>query len=199
MICYVTGNSPYARKVRVTCIETGLYDEVEWQMITREQRAEIVPGINPLGKVPVAILDSELILIDSPVICAYVDSLNNGSKLIPEAGEERWAVLALEALGDGFCEAVVATSQEDQRPGEKRSQDVVDRQMGKVTTSLAVLEAQAKDFNDPPLMGEIAVACALGYMEFREVAPDWRETYPNLASWYTEILNRSSFIRTSPK
>ncbi len=199
MKCYATDNSPYARKVRVTCIETGLYDEVEWQMITREQRAEIIPGINPLGKVPVAILDSGLVLLDSPVICAYVDSLNNGSKLIPEAGEQRWAVLTLEASGDGLCEAVIATSQEDQRPGEQRSQGVVDRQMGKAAAALAVLDGQAKDFNDPPLMGEIAVACALGYMEFREVVPDWRETCPNLARWYADILDRPSFIRTSPK
>ena len=84
MKCYVTGNSPYARKVRVATLETGLYDEVEWKMITREERSEIIPGINPLGKVPVAVLESGEVLYDSPVICAYVDSLNNdGPKLIP--------------------------------------------------------------------------------------------------------------------
>ncbi|MDA0652619.1 MAG: glutathione S-transferase N-terminal domain-containing protein [Proteobacteria bacterium] len=198
MKCYVTGNSPYARKVRVATIETGLWDEVEWQMITREQRAEMIPGINPLGKVPVAILDSGDVLYDSPVICAYVDSLNAGRKLIPEAGPARWLVLTLEALGDGLGEAVIAASQEDQRPGEKRSQGVVDRQKGKVTSALTVLDAAAADFNVPPLMGEIAVACALGYMEFRDVVPGWRETYANLADWYTAILKRRSFIQTAP-
>jgi glutathione S-transferase len=198
MRCYVTGNSPYARKVRVACLETGLWDEVEWQMITREERAEIIPGINPLGKVPVSVLDSGDVLYDSPVICAYVDSLNDGRKLIPEAGPERWHVLTLEALGDGLGEAVIATSQEDQRPGEKRSQGVIDRQSGKVTSALSVLDAAAGDFNDPPLMGEIAVACALGYMEFRDVVPGWRDTYANLGSWYTEILKRRSFVRTAP-
>jgi glutathione S-transferase len=199
MKCFVTGNSPFARKVRVACIETGLYDEVEWQMITREQRAEIVPGINPLGKVPVAILDSELILLDSPVICGYVDSLSHDIKLIPVGDEDRWAARAREALGDGLCEAVIAVSQETQKSDDKRSQDVVDRQMGKVTTTLAVLDSQAGAFNDPPLLGEIAVACALGYMEFRDVVPSWRETYPNLGSWYTAILERPSFVRTAPK
>jgi glutathione S-transferase len=199
MKCYVTDSSPFARKIRAACIETGLYDEVEWQMITREQRTEIIPGINPLGKVPVAILDSGLMLMDSPVICAYVDSLNTGSKLIPEAGEQRWAVLALEALGDGLGEAVVATFLEGQRPGEKRSQGAVDRQMGKVTTALANLDTRAGDFNDPPLLGEIAVACSLGFMEFRDVVPGWRATCPNLAGWYTKILERPSFLRTTPK
>jgi glutathione S-transferase len=198
MKCYVTGNSPYARKVRVATLETGLYDEVEWQMITREERAEIIPSINPLGKVPVAVLDSGVVLYDSPVICAYVDSLNDGPKLIPEAGPARWQVLTLEALGDGLGEAVIATSQEDQRPGEKRSQGVVDRQKGKVTSALTVLNAEAGRFRDLPSMGEIAVACALGYMEFREIVPGWRDTYANLGSWYTGILKRRSFIQSAP-
>jgi len=198
MKCYVTGNSPYARKVRVATLETGLYDEVEWQMLTREERAEIIPGINPLGKVPVAVLDSGEVLYDSPVICAYVDSLNDGPKLIPEAGPARWQVLTLEALGDGLGEAVIATSQEDQRPGEKRSQGVVDRQKGKVTSALTVLNAKAGHFRDLPSMGEIAVACALGYMEYREVVPGWSDTYANLGSWYTGILKRRSFIQSAP-
>jgi len=198
MICYITGNSPFARKVRVASCETGLFDEVEWKMITREQRAEIIPGINPLGKVPVAILESGDILFDSPVICAFVDSLNNGRKLIPASGPERWTVLTREALGDGLGEAVIAASQEDQRPGEKRSQGVVDRQTGKAKAALAVLNAAAADFFDPPTMGEIAVACALGYMELRDVVPGWRDTYPKLANWYSATLKRQSFIRTAP-
>ena len=198
MKCYVTANSPFARKVRVAANETGLADEVEWQMLTREERAEIIPGINPLGKVPVAILEAGNILFDSVVICAYVDSLNNGRKLIPETGDQRWAVFTLEALGDGLGEAVIAASQEDQKPDGQRSQAIVDRQTGKATSALGALDKMSGDFNDPPMMGEIAVACALGYMELRNVAPGWRDTYPALSGWYTEILKRQSFIRTAP-
>lgn len=198
MKCYATANSPYARKVRIAAIETGLHDEVEWKMITREERAEIIPGINPLGKVPVAILDAGDILFDSPVICAYVDSLNNGPKLIPETGSERWAVLTLEALGDGLGEAVIAASQEDDKPDGKRSQGIVDRQQGKVKSALTNLDSQAASFRDPPSMGEIAVACALGYLEFRDVIPGWRDSYPSLGGWYTEILKRRSFVQTAP-
>jgi glutathione S-transferase len=179
-------------------METGLNFEIEWKMITREERAEIIPDINPLGKVPVAVLDSGDVLYDSPVICAYVDSLNQGEKLIPDEGPDRWQVLRLEALGDGLAEAVIAVSQEDQRPGEKRSQGVIDRQLGKAKAALADLDRQAGDFNDPPLIGEIAVACALGYMEFRDVVPGWRDTYANLGSWYTEILKRRSFVESAP-
>jgi glutathione S-transferase len=198
MKCYMTGNSPYARKIRVAAIESGLGDEVEWVTLTREERAELVPAMNPLGKVPVAVLESGQVLLDSPVICAYVDSLNKGPKLIPESGDERWAVLTLEALGDGLGEAVIGVSQEAQKPDDKRIQGVVDRQAGKANSGLAALDKQAGDFNEPPLMGEISVACALGYMEYRDVVPGWRETYPALSGWYANILKRQSFILSAP-
>jgi glutathione S-transferase len=198
MKCYVTSNSPYARKVKIVAFETGSYDGVEWLTITREERAEIIPDINPLGKVPVAVLDSGQVLCDSPVICAYVDSLVNDGNLIPKSNPERWKVLTLEALGDGLGEAVIAASQENQRPDGKRSQGVVDRQTGKAKAALGSLNEAAKEFNDPPLMGEVAVACALGYMEFRDVIPGWRDTFEDLAAWYVGILTRQSFVMTAP-
>ena len=198
MKCYVTNNSPYARKVRVVAFEKGLYDKVEWETITREERGDI-QDFNPLGKVPVAILDTGDIVCDSPVICAYVDSLTSSRDLIPISKPKRWNVLTLEALGDGLGEAVIAVSQEKQRSNEKRSQGIVDRQTGKVKSGLSVLNNAASDFNNPPLMGEIAVACALDYMEFRDIVPEWRETYANLASWYADILKRQSFRRTAPE
>jgi glutathione S-transferase len=107
-------------------------------------------------------------------------------------------VFTLEALGDGLGEAVIAASQEAQKPDDKRSQAIVDRQTGKIASALGALNKMAGDFNDPPMMGEIAVGCALGYMEFRNVVPGWRETYPALTGWYTGILKRQSFIRTKP-
>ena len=128
-----------------------------------------------------------------------MDSLTSSRDLIPKSKPKRWQVLTLEALGDGLGEAVIAVSQENQRSNEKRSQDVVDRQTGKVKSGLSVLDNAASDFNNPPLMGEIAVACALDYMEFRDIVPEWRETYANLASWYADILKRQSFRRTAPE
>ena len=189
MKCYITNNSPYARKVRVVAFETGLYDEVEWKTITREERGDI-QNFNPLGKVPVAILDAGDIVCDSPVICAYVDNLTSSRDLITKSEPKRWHVLTLESLGGGLGEAEIAVSQENQRSNAKRSLGIVDRQTDKAKSALSVLDHAASDFNDPPLIGEIAVACALGYMEFRDIVPGWRETYSNLASWYVDILKR---------
>jgi glutathione S-transferase len=198
MKCYVTNNSPYARKVRVVAFETGLYDEVEWKTITREERGDI-NDFNPLGKVPVAAMGTGDIVCDSPVICAYLDSLSSTVDLIPKSEPERWQTLTLEALGDGLGDTVIVISQEKQRPSEKYSQDIVDRQTAKIKSTLSVLDNAAIDFKDPPLLGEIAVACAMGYMEFRDIVPEWSGTYVNLAKWYDDILERASFRKTAPE
>ena len=198
MKCYVTNNSPYARKVRVVAFEAGLYDEVEWKTITREERGDI-NNFNPLGKVPVAVLGTGDIVCDSPVICAYLDSLSSSIDLIPKSELKRWRTLTLEALGDGLGDTVIVISQEKQRPSEKYSQEVVERQTAKIKSTLSVLDSAAIDFNDPPLLGEIAVACAMGYMEFRDIVPEWSETYVNLAKWYDNILKRVSFLKTAPE
>ena len=147
MKCYITNNSPYARKVRVVAFETGLFDEVEWKTITREERGDI-QNFNPLGKVPVAILDTGDIVCDSPVICAYVDNLTSSRDLIPKSEPKRWHVLTLEALGDGLGEAVIAVSQENQRPDENRSHAIVERQTAKAKLALSDLNNTASNFND---------------------------------------------------
>ncbi len=196
---YATINSPFARKIRMAAMETGQPDLIDWQMISREQRAEMLGAINPLGKVPVVVLDNGEALYDSPVICAYVDALHGGPKLIPAAGPERWRVLRLEALGDGLAEAVVALAQEGAKAQEQQSPRVIERQGAKVSAALGVLEAEAGAFRDPPSMGEIAAACALGYMDYRAVAAGWRDRYPALAQWYERIGARPSFAQTMPE
>lgn len=196
---YATINSPFARKVRMAAMETGQPDLIDWRMLSREQRAEMLPAINPLGKVPVVVLDNGEALYDSPVICAYVDAQHGGPKLIPAAGPERWRVLRLEALGDGLAEAVVALAQEGAKAQEQQSPRVIERQGAKVSAALGVLEAEAGAFRDPPSMGEIAAACALGYMDYRAVAAGWRDRHPALAAWYAEIGARPSFAQTLPE
>ena len=196
---YATINSPFARKVRMAAMETGQPDLIDWRMLSREQRAEMLPAINPLGKVPVVVLDNGEALYDSPVICAYVDAQHDGPKLIPAAGPERWRVLRLEALGDGLAEAVVALAQEGAKAQEQQSPRVIERQGAKVSAALGVLEAEAGAFRDPPSMGEIAAACALGYMDYRAVAAGWRDRHPALAAWYAEIGARPSFAQTLPE
>ena len=195
---FATPSSPYARKVRMAAIETGQRDLIEWRMLTREERPKVVPPFNPLGKVPVVVLDSGEALYDSPVICAYVDSLHDGRKLIPDEAEGRWRALRLEALGDGLTESVVGIALEQAKPAGERTPALLERHGGKVASALAALEAEAATFRDTLTMGEIAVACALGYMEYRTVSPGWRETYPKLADWYNALANRPSFAETLP-
>ena len=196
---YATISSPFARKVRMAAMETGQADLIDWRMLSREERPVVLPAINPLGKVPVVVLDNGEALYDSPVICAYVDSLHDGAKLIPADGPERWRVLRLEALGDGLAEAVVAVAQEGAKPEEQQSPRVIERQGAKVSAALGALDAEAAGFRDPPSMGEIAGACALGYMDYRGVAADWRARHPALAQWYGEIGARPSFAQTLPE
>jgi glutathione S-transferase len=195
---YATINSPFARKVRMAAIETGQPDLIQWRMLSRTERAEQVPAINPLGKVPVVVLDSGEALYDSPVICAYVDSRHDGAKLIPAEDNERWRVLGLEALGDGLAEAVIAVALEQAKPEADRSQTVIGRQGGKVASALASLDGQAASFREPVSMGEIAVACALGYMELRNISPSWRDDHPALGGWYRRMGERPSFAETAP-
>ena len=194
---FATVNSPFARKVRMAAIETGQPDLIQWQMLSRAERAEQVPAINPLGKVPVVVLDSGEALYDSPVICAYVDARHSGAKLIPADDGERWRVLGLEALGDGLAEAVIAVALEQAKPEADRSQTVIERQGGKVASALAALDVQAAGFRDPISMGEIAVACALGYMELRDISPSWRDDHPALGGWYRRMGERASFAETA--
>ena len=195
---YATPSSPFARKVRMAAIETGQGDLIEWRMLTREERPKVVPPFNPLGKVPVVVLDSGEALYDSPVICAYVDSLHGGRKLIPEEGSARWRALRLEALGDGLTEAVVGVALEQAKPDSARSPAMLERHGGKVAAALSALEAEAAGFRDPPTIGELAVACGLGYMEYRSVSSGWRDAYPRLAAWYAKLADRPSFAETLP-
>jgi len=194
---YNTLNSPYGRKARVAAIETGQPDVIDWWFMSREERAKEMSAVNPLGKIPAMVLDDGTLVVDSPVIAAWVDAQHDGEKLIPESGNERWAVLSLEAVGDGLGDAAIAAALEGNRPDGEKSEAAIKRNVDKVRKTLSYLNDRAGDFNDPPKMGEIAVACAMGYMELRGVADGWRDDFPALAAWYDAIQERESFKETA--
>jgi len=193
--------SPYARKVRIVLaekkIEYDLVIDLPWGADS------IVPQYNPLGKVPVLLLDDESVLYDSRVIAEYLDNVTPNNRLIPASGRERINVKRWEALGDGLLDAAVAALLESRRPKGERSKSVIERQRGKVTLALAAMSA---DLGEQPWchggsfsLADIAVACALGYLDFRFPDIHWRETHANLAQLYDKLMQRPSFAETVPK
>ncbi len=196
-LCY-SATSPFVRKVVVTAIELGLDEKIERQPTSAWDPATKLAEINPLSKVPALIAESGEALYDSPVICEYLDSLG-GNKLFPAAGAARWTALRQQALGDGIMDAGVAARMEAQRPAQTQSADWVTRQKAAIRRALDSLEAEAAALNGAPTIGQIAIGCALGYLDFRYAADEWRKGRPKLAAWYEGFARRPSMSTTVPK
>lgn len=201
MKLYYSLNSPYARKARIIIHELGLKPRVEDVVVTLPADAKF-RAINPLGKIPALILDDGSVIYGSPVICEYLDELGDGPffprpKLLREA-QGRWRALTLQALGDGLADAVVRRNQERRLPPEKRSDDVIERQTRSIAASFAVLDRMAPKFPAEPTIGELAVACAIGYLDLRVPEDGWRQRYPRLAAWLEVFSERPSAQATKP-
>src|SRR5271169_1610545 len=134
--------SPFVRKVMVVALETGLADRIEKvpTSVTPIKPNDEVARDNPLVKIPALTTDNGLVLYDSPVICEYLDSLHEGPKLFPAAGEKRWIALRQQALGDGIMEAAILARYESIRPKEVQWTDWIEAQLRKVRGALAALE-----------------------------------------------------------
>ena len=160
---------------------------------------------NPLGKVPCLIMEGGEALFDSRVIVEYLDTLSPVGKLIPSVGRERAEIKTWEALADGLLEASILARLESTWGGRtdvQRSQVWIDRQMGKVHTSL---KAISQGLSEKPFcvgihlsLADIAVGCALGYLDFRFAQIDWRTDYPNLVRLHDKLMQRPSFADTQP-
>jgi glutathione S-transferase len=202
MKLYYSAASPYVRKVMVTAIEAGLDKKIEAvpTVVTPTKPNVDVAHDNPLMKVPTLVTDGGEVLYDSRVICEYLDSLHTGRKLIPASGGERWRALRLQALGDGMLDAGILTRYETfLRPEEKRWPDWIQGQLRKVTQGLDAAEQEADAFDSQLDIGQIAVACAIGWLEFRKPAGDIRPGRPKLFKWYEKISRRPSMQTTVPK
>jgi glutathione S-transferase len=194
--------SPYVRKVRVVMAEKKLDCELVLEDVWGND--DILKS-NPLGKVPCLVLDGGEAVFDSRVIVEYLDTLSPVGKLIPPTGRERVEVRTWEALADGLLDACILSRLEATWPGRseaQRSQKWIDRQMSRVH---AVLEAMNRGLGDKPhcagtyfTLADIAVGCALGYLDFRFPAIDWRTPYPNLQRLHEKLATRQSFIDSAP-
>lgn len=192
--------SPFARKVRVLAIETGLLARIELldTAVLPTSLNEQVNARNPLGKIPVLLTDGGEALYDSRVICEYLDSLQQGQPLFP-AGGERWRVLRVAALADGLMDAALLARYEGAvRPAELQWPAWLEGQLGKVQRALDELERQAAQLQGPLDIGQIGVACALGYLDFRFAELAWRERCPALAAFQARVAERESMKATAP-
>jgi glutathione S-transferase len=195
-------SSPYVRKVRIVMAEKKLDYQFELEDVWAK---DDILAANPLGKVPVLVLEGGEAVFDSRVIVDYLDTRSPVSRLIPESSRERTEVRTWEALADGMTDAAILARLEQTwagRSAEQRSAAWVDRQMKKIDASIA---AMGKGLGDKPWcsgihlsLADIAVGCALGYLDFRFPQIDWRNTHPNLAKLTEKLFVRQSFIDTRP-
>jgi glutathione S-transferase len=200
MRLFYSPTSPYVRKVMVQLHETGMLDQVE--LITGSG-SPVDPGnapldANPLGKIPALERDEGPALYDSRVICRYLDDLS-GAGLYPQ-GERLWDTLVLESTADGMLDAALLMVYETRiRPEDIRYTPWVEGQWSKVDRALDALETRwLPHLQGPPDMGQIALACALGYLDFRHAARGWRTGRPHLAAWEAQFAERPSMQATRP-
>jgi glutathione S-transferase len=192
--------SPYVRKVIVAAIEVGVEGRIEVVPTDPWDPETDLPDDNPLGKVPTLITEDGMTLIDSSVICEYLDRLHDGPPLFPPAGEVRWQALRWRVLGDGILDASVSRRVEDKfHERHLRSADWIARQKRTIERTLAALEREVSEISQAPItIGHISVGCALGYLDLRFPEDDWRTGHPALAAWYADFVQRPSMAATAP-
>ena len=195
MKLYYSPTSPYVRKVCAVAIECGI--ELDRETVDPHAKTPDYGRINPINRVPALRLDDGSMLYDSPVICEYLDWLAPGKHLFPAPGPARWQALKLQAMGDGILDAAVPRRMEGLRPASLQSPDALWAYQRSINQTLDALEAEAGALAGVSI-GTLAVACALGYLDFRFAADDWRKTRPKLAKWHAEIAKRPSIRDTAP-
>ena len=195
--------SPFARKVIVVLKETNQINDVELVNIKIGplSSGQIIPPLNPLGKIPTLILPTGESLIDSKYICRYFAERQNGERAIKlyAKGKDVWRVLNFEALGDGIMDAAILLVYEERiRSEELRVQAWVDAQKLKITRTLDYLESNNQALTAAVNMGNLTIAIALDYLDFRHKNISWRTNHPILTSWHQEIKTRNSLVTTLP-
>lgn len=190
--------SPFVRKVRIAAALCGLDERIKIEVADTTDPADPLRGQNPIGKIPVLILEDGTVLYDSAVIAEFLDAEAGGGVIIP-TGADHFRVLTMQALADGIMEASVLRIDETRfRTPEMYSARWLENQTGKVERGLATFEAAPPPLSSPPNVGQIALACALGYLDFR-FEGKWRETYPGLVAWLDDFATRvPSFEATRP-
>jgi glutathione S-transferase len=193
--------SPFVRKARIVLVEKRI--EYEFVVDNPNDAGSRVSDFNPLGKVPVLVTDDGASIYDSSVIVEYLDTVSPVGRLIPEPGRQRIQVKRWEALADGLMEAAVLSVLERRRPAEQQSREWIERQNRKVNQGLRAASHDLAErtwcAGDAYTLADIALGCALGYLNFRFPDLDWRAQYPNLKRHANKLFKRAPFEATEPR
>ncbi len=191
--------SPFGRKVRIAAMLLGLDGRITIEPADAANPADTLRTQNPLGKIPALVLDDGQVLFDSRVILEYLDHLAGGGRIIPSEPKARFAALRLQALADGIMDASILLIYEGRwRDPAKHEPKWVEHQAGKVARGLAALEAAPPTRDATPNVGQIALACALGYQDFR-FQGTWRKDHPRLVKYLDDFAAAvPAFAATRP-
>ncbi len=190
--------SPYVRKVMVCAHELGVLEKLT---LERSVAAMLKPNSklmadNPLSKIPTLVREDGGTLFDSVVICEYLNDLADGP-LFPTQGEAKWQALRWHAFGDGLLDALILWRNERERAVPLPA--LIDAFELKAQASLTLLDDEAERLTQAPFsIGHVAIACALGYIDYRFDAMGWRQQAPRLAQWFEQMEARASFRDTAP-
>lgn len=195
-----TKTSPYARKVRIVAAEKRIALELQEVVLTDPDN--IVPDFNPLGKIPVLILDDGEPLYDSSVIVDYLEQRTPVARILPQDTRARFQVKRWEALADGVCDAGVAMMLERRRPEHLQDPAWITRQMLKLNRGLQRMETDLAEreycVGDSMSLADIALACVMAYIHLRYADLDLATHYPKLSAHYQRMMQRPSFQDTAP-
>jgi len=194
MKLYTAPTSPFGRKASIVAREHGIDLDEEF---CNPFESDELAGLNPLKLIPVLMLDDGAVLLESPLICEYLDSIGTGPTLYPEAS--RWLWRTRMMIGHGLAEASVQLRLQQVLPDDEQSATLKTRYAERMARAVAALESQTDALTEGAMrMDKICAVIGIGHMVFRH-GEDWRGDAPNLAAWYDDAMARPSFAATDPK
>ncbi len=188
--------SPFARKVLACATTRGIAGQMELVEVNAQASPAALLAANPLSKIPALVTDDGVSLFDSPVICEYLDTLGDAPALFPPSGRVRWRALKFQAMADGLMDATVLRRGESLRPQEPARDAGMARQQAAIVRTLRELDADLP--HQTADIGSLAVACALGYLDFRFAHEPWRAANPALAAWAAAMAEQPGLSATMP-